>query len=161
VIESRLVPALGRDSLVGMLLAYAALTLGVCVVSRAASCTPAPAGAGTAADETALWAFLGPVAPGMSLGTWSIAQVTPPRGGALVVTLRPASGTDLELAVTRLVPDGPRPLARTASLAVFLAGPGPAGAITPPEALEAAAALAAALAAREAIRPPPLAPLTP
>lgn len=156
-------PALGRDSLVGMLLAYAALTLGVCVVSRAASCTPAPApaGAGTAADETALWAFLGHVAPGMSLGTWSIVQVTPPRGGALVVTLRPAGGTDLELAVTRLVPDGPRPLARTASLAVFLAGPGPAGAITPPESLEAAAALAAALAAREAIRPPPLAPLTP
>ncbi|MDC0673408.1 hypothetical protein [Nannocystis radixulma] len=156
-------PALGRDSLLGMLLAYGVLTVGVCLVSRAATCTPtaAPASAGTAAEETALWAFLGPVAPGMSLGPWSIVQVHPPRAGALVVALRPASGPDLELAVTRLVPDGPRPLARTAHLAVFLAAPVPANSPTPPEALEAAAALAAALAAREALGPPPLGPLTP
>jgi hypothetical protein len=157
------VPALGRDSLVGMLLAYGALTLGVCLVSRAATCTTAtaPASARTAAEETALWAFLGPVAPGMSLRTWSITQVYPPRTGAIVVAMRTASGPDLELAVTRLTPDGPRPLARTAHLAVFLAAPVPADSPTPPEALEAAAALAEALAARETVGSPPLGPLTP
>lgn len=158
-----LVPAFGRASLLGMLLAYGALTLGVCVLSRAAACAgaDAPRGAGTAAEETALWAFLGPVAPGMSLGTWSIAQVDRPRGGAVVFTLRAAGQPDLELAVTRLDAHGPRPLASTAHLALFLAGPVPADSPTPPAALTAAAALAEALQAREAAGPPPLGPLTP
>ncbi|MCY0986396.1 hypothetical protein OV203_04600 [Nannocystis sp. ILAH1] len=156
-------PAFGRASLLGMLLAYGALTLGVCVLSRAAACTgaDAPRGAGTAAEETALWAFFGPVAPGMSLGTWSIAHVEKPRGGAVVFTLRAADQPDLELAVTRLVDDGPRPLARTAHLALFLARPVPADSPTPPAALAASAALAEALRAREAAGPPPLGPLTP
>jgi hypothetical protein len=157
------VSALGRDSLLGMLLAYGGLTLGVCVLSRAAACAGAgePARAGTAAEEAALWAFFGPVAPGMSLGTWSIAQVERPRGGAVVFTLQAAGRPDLELAVTRLAPDGPRPLARTAHLALFLARPVPADSPTPPAALAAAEALADALTAREAAGPPPLAPLTP
>lgn len=175
MLPSRLVPAaLGRASLVGMLLTYAALTLGVCGLSRAAHCLRAPERASTAAEETALWAFLGPVSPGMSIGPWTIAQVYPPRGGALVVHLRPASGPDLALAVTRLDPHGPRPLARTAHLAVILAEPAPpssagdaephvsSASLTPPAALAAAAALAEALAAREAAYgPPPLGPLTP
>lgn len=156
-------PALGRASLLGMLLAYAALTLGVCVLSRAAACAGpgAPPGAGTAAEETALWAFFGPVAPGMSLGTWSIAQVEKPRGGAVVFTLRAVGQPDLELAVTRLVDDGPRPLARTSHLALFLARPVPGDSPTPPAVLTAAATLAEALRAREAGGPPPRGPLTP
>ncbi|MFY0537858.1 hypothetical protein [Nannocystis pusilla] len=149
-------PALGRASLLGMLFAYGALTLGVCVLARGSlRGRRRPRGAGTAAEETALWAFFGPVAPGMSLGTWSIAQVDRPRGGAVVFTLRAADQPDLELAVTRLVADAPRPLARTAHLALFLARPVPADSPTPPAALTAAAALAEALMARETAGLPP------
>lgn len=156
-------PPLGRTSLLGTLLAYAGLTLGVCILSRASACAgaPQPASHGTAAEETALWAFFGPVAPGMSLGTWSIVHVTPPRGGSVIFTLRAAGLPDLELAVTRLVPDGPRPLARTAHLALYLARPAPSDSPTPSATLAAATALAEALTAREAAMSPPLAPLTP
>ncbi|WP_096328560.1 hypothetical protein [Nannocystis exedens] len=155
-------PAFGRDSLLGTLLAYGALTLGVCVLSRAAACAGpgAPRSAGTAAEETALWAFFGPVAPGMSLGTWSVVQVDRPRDGAVVFTLRAAGQPDVELAVTRLLRDGPRPLAHTAHLALFLARPVPPDSPTPTAALAAAAALAEALRAREAAGSPPLGPLT-
>lgn len=143
----------GRRSLLGALAVYAALTLGVVVTSRALTCT---GGAGPRAGLVPpdLTAFLGPVAAGMSLGSWTIEHVGPVHDGGLRLVVRPAQGDPLVLELTRLDPAGPRPLARTATLAVYSVKPGPGD--TPPEELAVAAELARAVAAREALTPPPL-----
>lgn len=144
-----------------MLLVYAALALGVCGLSRALTCSGATRSAAEAMGAAELRAFLGPVAPGMSLGTWTIVHIDPPRHGVLTLALRPASGPDVALVVTRLDPAGPRPLASTGSLAVYRAGPGAPAGSTPPDELAAAAALAAHLREREAVAPAPLDLFTP
>lgn len=131
-----------------MLLVYAALTLGVSAVSRAL--------AGDHPDA-ALTAELDVVrehvAPGMSFETWTIVHVGTPDRGALPIALRRDDGPDLTLAVTRLDPGGPRPLASTARLAVFRAAPGSSDSMTPARELAAAAALAGHLRAREPAAP--------
>lgn len=147
----------GRSSLLGTLAVYAALALGVSATSRALTCARGP-GDAPGAVPPELTAFLGPVAPGMSLGSWTIEHVGPLRDGGLRLVLRPAQGAPLILELTRLTPDGPRPLASTGALAVYSVGPGSSS--TPPEQLALAAALARAVAAREALLAPPLALLS-
>lgn len=143
----------GRRSLLGVALAYAALSAGVCAGSWALT-RGGPRAPRAEVVPAALLTFLGPLTTGAAIGTWTIEQVGPLHQGGLRLVLRPPTGDPLLLELTRLDPAGPRPLAASAALAVYdlRAAPG----LTPPETLAAAAALAAAVRAREDLAPPPL-----
>lgn len=137
---------LGRRSLLGVLLAYAGLTLAVVVASRVhAGCTASPR---ADAESTELRAFLG-LAAGSVVGRWTVHEVGPLRAGNLRVELR-AGGERVALTLAR--PDGarPRPLAATPTLAIYPAVHDLAAYTATAATREAAMALATVLAGREA-----------
>lgn len=141
---------LGRRSLLGVLLAYAGLTVVVVALSRVhARCTVSPrVDAVDRAAPAELVAGLG-LAVGAAVGRWTVSEVGPLRGGNLRVELR-AAGERVALTLARPDPTRPRPLAGTEQLAIYPAVHDLA-AYTPTAATQAAAtALATALAGRAA-----------
>ena len=150
---------LGRDSLIKMLLAYAGLTVVVVAVSRGHALL---AGAPPVRDDGAeqgspeLVVFTRSIAPGTKVGRWIVHEVGPLHRGNLRVELR-AAGERVALTLARPIETGPRPLAGTEAVALYPAVHDLSAYTPTAAAQEAAEALAAALAERDA--PPDLLPL--
>ena len=150
---------LGRDSLIRMLLAYAGLTVVVVVVSRGHALFaegPAVRDDGGEQGSPALVAFTRSIAPGTKVGRWIVHEVGPLHSGNLRVELR-AAGERVALTLARPAEAGPRPLARTAAVALYPAVHDLSAYTPTAAAQEAATALAAALGERDA--PPDLLPM--
>lgn len=152
--------SLDRRSLLGMLLVYAALTVAVVAASRVAACRrAAPTPTAEARPVTpALRAFLGPVAPGLVVGDWTVHAVGPLRAGNLRIELRTRREERVDLTLARRDPDAPPPLATTPTLALYPATHDPTAPLAPGLAA-AAGALIPALTALTADVPAELTPL--
>lgn len=144
---------LGRRSLVGMLLAYAGLTVAVVGASTVHGCLGRTLGPRATGQEQPtppeLVVFLGPIAAGAEIDGWTVGEVGPLRNGNLRVELR-AGGERVALTLTRGEAGRAGAIAETARMALYPAVHDLAT-FTPTASTRAAAtALAGALAAREA-----------
>lgn len=157
----------GRRSLLVMLASFAALTAlvaGGSVAARAlhmdlarstsprASSRPAP----PPPPSPEIVAFLGPLAAGERFGSWRVARVEPTPPGHMTLELEDGSGARFVVDLYARDAAGPAGLAETPRVAIY-ARTAP-GEPTPPAAVEACTALAAAVRAREDAghQPPPL-----
>lgn len=88
-------------------------------------------------------------------GTWRVAQVMPPVGGAIPVLMQTPAGRSFQVDLLRVDPGGPRGVAETPSFALYLANRGRGDTPSQTDELRGAALLARRLAALEAERGAP------
>jgi hypothetical protein len=158
-------PEPGRRSLLGMLASYAALTVIVVAFSLAAGALglgrrdAAPA---VEAPQPELLAFLGPLATGERFDGFRISRVDPIRDGGLTLEIEGKPGERFVVDLRKRSPAAPQGISETAKLALYLRTDR-SGAPTSQTAVQACAALAAALQKREESghEPPPLESLQP
>jgi hypothetical protein len=112
--------------------------------------------------SSAVRTYFGPaLTDGSKLDRWTIVSVFDVHNGAIPVLLATADGTRIHVDLLRRDPAGPRGMAETQQLALFVSNHGDGGTSTPEEQAQGVQALAAALTARESggAVPPPLSTL--
>jgi hypothetical protein len=151
----------GRRSLLGMLGAFAALTLLVSTLSLGFG-APRPKRPILERPDPESTAFLGPLAEGARFGGWHVSRVDPVRHGALTLELTSEREERFVVDVRARSDAAPPGIAETARLALYVRSSGKTSE-TPEPYARACAALAAALRAREASghAPPALESLEP
>jgi hypothetical protein len=142
-------PEPARANLLWTVGCFAGLTAAVVAASisvRLLRHPPPPPAMVTAKSE--VQAFLGPLAGGAWFGSWHVVHVDSAPRDHLTLDLSNRAGDRVAIDVLARSPSGPAPIAETATFALYVRAGRP-GEITPPAAIEAAQALAAALRERE------------
>jgi hypothetical protein len=94
-------------------------------------------------------AYFGPLVDGSRLDRWTLVRVFDVRDGAIPVVLATPDGSAYQIDLLRRDPAGPRGVAETTQLSLFIANHGDGGTTTPEERGQGILALAAALTTRE------------
>jgi hypothetical protein len=164
----------GKRTLLGMLAAFASLTVLVCLVSfgaRALRTEPRPfqSPPSTVSAEPhkeqldpRIVAFLGPLATEGRFDAWRITRIDPLQFGRMTLEIEGEAGGRFVVDLHARSPESPPPIAETSKLALYLRT-NQRGGQTPQAFITACTALARVLAAREAAghEPPPLERLVP
>jgi hypothetical protein len=106
---------------------------------------PRPHGPYLPADD-----LLADLRPGTRFARWTVVAVHPRAGGLLPIELKGADGVPFQVDLARRDPEGPRPVAETATLALYLSNGGRGDTATVEEHGLGVMALAARLQRREA-----------
>lgn len=106
--------------------------------------------------DAATAAFLGPIAPGMALGAWTVARVHSMFHGALPFVLSNTAGKRVQVDLMAHDAESPRGVAATGNGQLYVVNSGRGTAFTPQDLVDAVSELASALAERERTHSLPL-----
>jgi len=99
--------------------------------------------------SAAVRAYFGDLADGSKIDRWTVVRVFDLREGAIPVVLATPDGHRYQVDLLRRDPAGPKPVAETTQLGLFISNSGNGTQATPEEQGQGILALAAALTARE------------
>jgi len=107
-------------------------------------------------------AYFGELVDGHRFGRWTLVHVFDVRDGAIPIVLATADGHRYQVDLLRFDPAGPRGVADTSLVSLFVSNGGDGGTSTPEEQAQGVTSLAAELTRREqaGAKPPPLSTLT-
>ncbi len=154
--------ALGAATLVGGVAAAGLIKAGEAQADPGPRVLPPPAPPRAVHDDyagdpdDAVRAFLGPITVGTAVGGWSIARVHGVFRGALPFVLAHADGRRVQVDLMASEAGAPAGVAATTRGQLYLVNRGRGSAATPPDLEDAIRALAAMIAAREAVAALPL-----
>lgn len=156
---------MSRRSLIFVVGIAAGVLIAGVIASRLAANAPRPGqspGEPVRPASAAVRAYFGDLTEGRRLDRWTLVHVFDVREGAIPVVLATESGQRFQVDLLRRDPAGPRGVAETTQLSLYVANGGDGGTATPEELAKGALALAAALTEREnaGAKPPALASLT-